>query len=192
VAERTGQRSRTRKDLLQAAARLMHQGRTPTLEEVAAEAMISRATAYRYFPGIEPLLVEAALDIAVPEPAELFGADAPADVLARVERLDDAFEQMMATNEPGLRAMLAHSLEQSLTQRDGMPLRQNRRTPLIEAALQDGQIDPAQHDLLAGALGMIIGTEALIALKDVLRLDPDEARRVRRWAIAALLAAARR
>ena len=49
-AERTGrpnQKRRTRKALLQAASRLMAQGRKPGLEEVAEEALVSRATAYR-------------------------------------------------------------------------------------------------------------------------------------------------
>ena len=44
---RGNQKQRTRKDLLQAASRLTKQGLRPSLEEVAAEAMVSRATAYR-------------------------------------------------------------------------------------------------------------------------------------------------
>ncbi|RYF89895.1 MAG: TetR/AcrR family transcriptional regulator, partial [Caulobacteraceae bacterium] len=46
---RSNQRRRTRKDLLEAAARLMKRGAKPSLEEIAEEAMVSRATAYRYF-----------------------------------------------------------------------------------------------------------------------------------------------
>ena len=42
---RQNQRYRTRKDLLDAAARLLKAGRSPSLEEVAAEAKVSRATA---------------------------------------------------------------------------------------------------------------------------------------------------
>ena len=77
-AEKTGrpnQKSRTRKDLLQAASRLMKQGRKPSLEEIAEEALISRATAYRYFPRVEALLLEASLDVAILEADELFAAD---------------------------------------------------------------------------------------------------------------------
>ncbi|MFN3628321.1 MAG: TetR family transcriptional regulator, partial [Parvibaculum sp.] len=47
---RANQKRRTRKDLLQAAARLLKEGRNPSLEEIAEEALVSRATAYRYFP----------------------------------------------------------------------------------------------------------------------------------------------
>src|SRR5690606_5274731 len=64
---RANQLRRTRKDLLQAAARLTSQGRDPSLEEIAEEAMVSRATAYRHFPDVTALLVEAALDIETPQ-----------------------------------------------------------------------------------------------------------------------------
>ena len=43
---------------------------------------------------------------------------------------------------------------------------------------------------LAQALAMIVGTEGLIALEDVVGLDPGQARDVRRWAMDALVAAA--
>jgi hypothetical protein len=43
AAGRPNQKRRTRKDLLLAAARLMKQGRQPVLEEVAEEALVSRA-----------------------------------------------------------------------------------------------------------------------------------------------------
>ena len=72
---RPNQSTRTRKDLLEAALALMKQGRSPTLEEIAEEALVSRATAYRYFPSVEALLVEASFDVAVPEADELFGGD---------------------------------------------------------------------------------------------------------------------
>ena len=60
---------RTRKALLEAAAQLVRGGVKPSLEEVAEAALVSRATAYRYFPSVEALLREAALDMAVAEPA---------------------------------------------------------------------------------------------------------------------------
>ena len=81
---RPNQRQRTRKDLLAAAAKLMQQGRTPTLDEVAEAAMVSRATAYRYFPGVEALLVEASVDVEVPE-ADAILKGVSADPIARLE-----------------------------------------------------------------------------------------------------------
>ena len=71
---RANQRRRTRKDLLQAAARLIKEGRPPTLEEVAEAALVSRATAYRYFPNIDALLAEATLDMAATNPLSLLAS----------------------------------------------------------------------------------------------------------------------
>jgi AcrR family transcriptional regulator len=100
---RANQKSRTRKDLLRAAARLMKEGRNPTLEDVAEEVLVSRATAYRYFPGVEALLVEAALDVAMPTPEELSAGDGSVDPVARLRRADRAVDAMIRSNEPALR-----------------------------------------------------------------------------------------
>jgi len=197
---RPNQRRRTRKDLLQAAARLMKQGRKPSLEEIAEEAIVSRATAYRYFPSVEALHREAALDVAVPSAETLFGAGSPDDPIARVERVDTMLHEMMLANEVQLRMLLAHSLERvaggdAHGPHDGtMPARQNRRSPLIDAALEPArqEFKPAALKHLAKALALIIGTEAMVVFKDVLQVDDAEARRVKRWAIRALIDAARK
>jgi AcrR family transcriptional regulator len=192
---RPNQKSRTRKDLLQAAARLMKQGRKPSLEEIAEEALVSRATAYRYFPGLEALLLEAALDVAVPEPADLFGEGATRDPVARADQVGTALHDMMVANDSSLRMMLIHALERGLKE-DGdgdLPARQNRRTPLIEAALAParGEFEPAALQTLSHALALLVGIEAMVVFKDVLQVDDAEARRVKQWAIRALVNAAR-
>lgn len=195
AAGRPNQKSRTRKDLLRAASRLMQAGSSPSLDEVAAEAMVSRATAYRYFPGAEALLTEAALDVAMPDGERFFADDPSAEPLERLLRADTAVAEMVRANEPALRAMLIHSLQQGQSgSADGLPRRQNRRTPLIEAALAPARerFAPWLHDRLVKALGVVIGTESTIAFKDVLRIDDEEADAVRRWMIRALFEAAKK
>jgi len=196
MAERPNQRRRTRKDLLQAAARLMKNGGAPSLDAIAEEAMVSRATAYRYFPSADALLVEASLDIAFPETDAVLGEGAPSDPVARLELVEATIDAMIAANEPGLRRMLVHSLERKLRgEPDGdVPARQNRRTPLIDAALEPArkEFKPAALANLRRALALVIGTEAMVVFKDVLQVDDAEARRVKRWAIRALVAAARK
>jgi AcrR family transcriptional regulator len=193
---RPNQKTRTRKDLLQAASRLMKQGRTPTLEEVAEEALVSRATAYRYFPTVDALLVEAAVDVAVPEPQEVFRNEASRDPVARLQRVEMALNDMIIANEPLLRAMLAHTIQQGIQADENgkLPRRQNRRTPLIEAALAPArdQFKPGTLKVLTRALALIMGTEATIVVKDVLQLDDAEAQKMKRWAIRALVDAARK
>jgi AcrR family transcriptional regulator len=193
---RSNQRRRTRKDLLEAAAHLMRQGVSASLEEVAEEALVSRATAYRYFPSIEALLMEAALDVAIPSADDLFGEGASDDPLTRVEAVDTALHEMILANEAPLRMMLINALERSIRgETDGaLPARQNRRTPLIEAALAPAGegYDPAALDTLGKALALIVGAEAMVVCKDVLQLDDAETRAVKRWAIRALVEAAKK
>jgi AcrR family transcriptional regulator len=195
-AGRPNQRTRTRKDLLQAASRLMKQGRRPTLEEVAEEALVSRATAYRYFPSLDALLIEAPLEGAVPDPNNLFQDGSSDDPVERLERVDAALADMISANESSLRLMLASSLQRSVNgeRESDVPSRQNRRTALVEAALAPArnQFTPAGLKALTKSLALIIGTESMVVLKDVLQLDEDGARKVRRWAIRALVDAARK
>jgi AcrR family transcriptional regulator len=193
---RPNQRTRTRKDLLDAASRLLKQGaRRPTLEEVAEEALVSRATAYRYFPSVEALLVEAPLEGAAPSPDDLFRDTASDDAVERLELVDGALDDMITANEQALRLMLAQSLERGSNgeARNGFPARQNRRTALIEAALAPArdQFEPAAAQHLSSALALIIGTESMVVLKDVLQLGAAEATEVKQWAIRALVDAAR-
>ncbi len=193
---RLNQRSRTRKDLLQAAARLTKQGGTPNLDKIAEEALVSRATAYRYFPSVEALLVEASLDVAAPEAEALFRDESSADPVSRLERVDTALHDMILANEASLRMMLVHTLQRAVKGDDGgkIPARQNRRTPLIEAALAPArkQFKPADLKTLVRALALVIGTEAMVVFKDVLQLDDAEARKVKHWAIRALVEAAKK
>ena len=191
---RPNQRTRTRKDLLQAASRLMKQGRTPTLEEVAEEALVSRATAYRHFPSVEALLVEASVDVAVPEAGDLFRDDPSRDPLVRLQRVETALHDMILANEPALRTMLAHTIQRGIQPDGQLPRRQNRRMPLIEAALEPArdQFRPGALKMLARALALIMGPEAIVVIKDVLQLGDADARKVKRWAIRALVEAAKK
>ncbi|HET6971973.1 MAG TPA: TetR/AcrR family transcriptional regulator, partial [Phenylobacterium sp.] len=189
------QKQRTRKDLLDAAARLVREGRRPSLDEVAEAALVSRATAYRYFASIEALLLEASVHVAAPDAGVLERAS-PTDPTDRVQAVDAAFETMIRENEAPLRLMLARMLEHSVRGEapGDLPARQNRRAPLIEAALEPARpdLDPGAFETLVSALSILVGTESFIVTRDVLQLSDRDAREVRRWAIAALVEAARK
>ena len=195
---RSNQRLRTRKDLLAAAARLLKEGRTPDMDAVAAEAMVSRATAYRYFPSIEALLIEAPLDGEAPDPAALFASEKSTDPAERIDRAEASMHEMTYRNEAKLRLMLAASIERKAKlggqggAGDDVPVRQNRRTPLIEAALAPSRdrLTPAVYSRLCAALAMIFGPESMVVFSDVLGLDARAARKVKSWAAQALVRAA--
>src|SRR5262249_50809082 len=78
---RTNQKHRTRAALIAAARELVANGLSPTVEEAAAAAQISRTTAYRYFPNQRALLVAAHPEI---ERRSLLPAHPPDDPRRRL------------------------------------------------------------------------------------------------------------
>jgi AcrR family transcriptional regulator len=193
MAGRSNQRLRTRKALLEAAGRLVSQGGKPSLDDIAAEALVSRATAYRHFPNADTLLLEASLDMAAPEEQDVLGKGAPIDITERVKRVDTAFHDMVVGNETLMRMFLSNALVQGINGGEGDgPVRQNRRSPLIQAALEPGRdkFSPKQRKLLERALGILVGGEAILICQDVLQLSDAETREVKHWAIQALVGAA--
>ena len=191
TSKRINQSLRTRKDLLAATARLLKQGRKPSMEEIAEEALVSRATAYRYFPNVEALLAEAPVDSVVPVPEDLFADDDSVDPLDRVTRAEEAMHESVYKNEASLRLMLASTLARGggMEEPSEIPVRQNRRTPLIRAALDPvrDRLNDDTYEKLCAALALIFGTEAMVVFRDVLHLDEANARQVKHWAVRALV-----
>src|SRR6185437_13594676 len=73
---RVNQKLRTRTAIVAAAAELSRTGREVTMPEVAKAALVSEATAYRYFPDLASLLREAIADqLPTPEEALSSAAD---------------------------------------------------------------------------------------------------------------------
>lgn len=188
----SNQELRTRKDLLLAAIRLLKQGRKPSMEEVATEAMVSRATAYRCFRNIDALLAEAPVDDAAAPLSTLFDNTTSTDPEARIDQAEAALHEIVFKNETQLRLMLAHTTSRALDRNASGPKRQNRRGPLIEAALSPARdrFRDKDYEKLCAALALIFGTESMIVFRDVLDLDEKTARQVKSWAVRALVRAA--
>ena len=182
---------RTRKDLILAAGRMLKSGRRPTMEEVAAEALVSRATAYRYFSSVEVLLAEVPVDALVGDPTAIFASDSSEDAEWRVEKAEQFIHDAVYRNEMALRVMLANSISRQDSKRK-LPGRQNRRAPLIDAALKPvrHRFSAREYDRLCAALSLIIGPESMIVCRDVLRISETEARKVKSWAVRTLVRAA--
>src|SRR3954454_421038 len=105
---RTGQKARTHDALVSAARDLLAGGSTPTVEQAAAAAGISRATAYRYFPNQRALLVASHPEI---EERSLLGDDAPSEPAARLAEAMHEMLRIVLEPEAELRTQLRLSLE---------------------------------------------------------------------------------
>jgi AcrR family transcriptional regulator len=184
---RTRQKARTRAALVDAARVLLAGGRTPTVEEAAEAAGISRATAYRYFPNQRALLVAAHPEI---EATSLLVDDAPADPHERLDRTIAELIRLTLDTEPELRTMLRLSLEPGGGEE--LLLRQGRAIGWIEDALAPlrGRLRPSALRRLVLAIRSACGIEALVWLTDVAGLSRQQASRLMRWSALALLRAA--
>lgn len=183
---RQRQKARTRDALVRSARSLLAEGQTPTVEQAAEAAGISRATGYRYFPNQSALLVAAHPEI---EAESLLGPDPPADVAERLDIVVLALSKMFLDAEPAYRAMLRLALEPDPEVRGELPLRKGLRIPWIEEALAPlrGRIPPAAYRRLVHAVAAAIGIEALVTLIDLVGLSREEAVEVMRWSARALL-----
>ena len=186
---RTRQKARTREAVIAAARAHMAVGTTPTVEQAADAAGVSRATAYRYFPNQRTMLVAAYPEI---EARSLLGADPPDDVAARLDRVVDEVTRMLIDKEPELRTMLRLSLEADEDQRQHLLLRQGRVIGWLEEALQPlrRSVSKAELRRLVYAIRCAVGIEALVWLCDVAGLSRREAVEVMRWSASGLLRAA--
>jgi AcrR family transcriptional regulator len=182
---RTQQKSRTRAALVAAARTLVARGLTPTVEDAAAAASISRTTAYRYFPNQRALLVAAHPET---EAASLLPVDVGDDPEARLDAVVEAFTQLIADSEPQQRTMLRLSLEPDAPRREPGLLRQGRAIGWITEALAPlrGQLPDADLDRLVLAIRSAIGIEARVWLIDVAGLSPTGATELMRWSAKAL------
>jgi AcrR family transcriptional regulator len=189
VTGRTQQKQRTREELLAAARNLIASGVTPTVEQAAGAAGVSRAAAYRYFPNRRTLLAAAHPETGAPS---LLPADPPDEPAARLDAVIQAFTGLIIRTEAQQRTMLRLSLEADDLGRAELPLRQGRAIGWIEEALSpahDQLTDEAIHQL-ALAIRSAVGIEALAWLTDIARLSRDEAAALMSWSAQALLHAA--
>ena len=183
-AGRSNQKNRTRRALLDAAMDLVRAGRPPSIADAAELALVSPATAYRYFSTASALWEEAALELVEPWGTDLVDA-AGDDLVARLEAVVTSIGWHQFGEETIYRRLALGGLERWLEHaqtddHEPIPVREGRRqrwNDKIVEPLRGNWPDPLIEDLKS-ALALVWGTEALITLLDVARLDPDNAKRV--------------
>lgn len=189
---RANQKRRTRQALISAAMAFRDEGRNPTFAEVAERALVSRATAYRYFSSLEALISETATERGL-LPLEHFwrpGDDA-ADGISRAAR---DMMRLMLNDEIGLhvmeRSFMAVWIDNDPSAR---PPRPGRRMKYIEPIVDSlkGELSPSARKRLAHALAMVMGSEAALAIRDIGGASVEEALAAAAWAAQALVNQAR-
>ena len=173
---RANQKKRTRMAILDACREIIRSGGPVTMPEVARAALVSEATAYRYFPDLASLVSQA-----------LAGMwPSPAEALAPVAGSGDPVERVAFACEFLLRGVLARQavvramISAAIIRPELTAGRPGIRFGLIDQALAPldetlGATDPAGLAQLRQDLAAVISAEAFFSLTDLAGLTPDDA-----------------
>jgi AcrR family transcriptional regulator len=193
---RVNQKRRTRNAIVAAAQAIVERGETPTVARAANDAEVSRTTAYRYFPTQESLVLELAVTIDVREVEELVAQ--PLDGTTPQDRLlefVDLFNRHALANERLYRTGTRHYMDMWLAAdrlgEDHPYTREGRRADMIATILEPLRVTmpEAKFRRIQAALCLVAGGEAIQVLRDVCRLEAQEALAVTHWAADAILSA---
>lgn len=184
---RIKQKLQTRSLILDSAKRLLSEDQEITLEQVAAEAKVSRATIYRYYPNIDALLTEASLDIHHIPPEELGAAVAGLPIEDRILHLQRHYNQLAQAHETGFRRYLGATL--AAAAKDKKSTRGARRVKALETALSAFEGDYSEQELrdLVNIASVLMGIDALVVCKDVCGLNNSRSDRLLAWGIEMIL-----
>jgi len=190
----SGPRERTLRLLREAGRELLRTGRPLTVPAAAKLAGVSRATAYRYFPNNDAVVLHASMSLADDPLTDLDWAPptatSPSELGARAAELVRVTAGWAFDHETELRTMLRLSLGpewQNVLPRRGLT---NRGRWI--AALLDGlpsEVQPAARERLAVALIPLFGSDAVVWTTDMAHLTRDQAVEVLVWMAQALIAA---
>ena len=178
---RANQKARTRAALVDACGDLVRSGAEVTMPEVARRAMVSEATAYRYFPDLISLLQEA-LEGTWPDPADALAPIAQ----SRYPPIRVAFAcEYLLTGvhayQGAVRAMIAHTITAPATARTRPGIRfgliDYALAPFAEQAAPAGgpALAPGAMARLKQDLAIVVSAEAFFTLTDLCGLAPEDA-----------------
>lgn len=189
----SGPKERTMRLLRDAAKELLRTGGPLTVPAVAELAGVSRATAYRYFPNNDAVVMHARMSL----------ADNPVDdaewariMNSAAELSDRAAELVRATgawafdNETALRTYLRLSLEPEREHekpRRGMTNRGRWIADLLEGL--PGDVPTDARERLAKALVPLFGADAVVWTQDIAELSRDQAIDLLAWMAEVLVKA---
>ena len=167
----------------------------PSVAEAAEAALVSKATAYRYFPTQQSLLLEVGFEALHPSPASLLEGAPADDPRARFEIVLRAVHAYMTSEEALFRTVMKVTQERWLESSDRAEhdpvVRERRRLEHIDAIIEPlrGELNLAALARLRCGLALVFGIEPIVILKDVCGLSSLEALEVLEWVGTTLIGA---
>jgi AcrR family transcriptional regulator len=181
---RIAQKLKTREALVGKANELLKKGSLVSIEHIARQAGISKATAYRYFTSLDALKREASLQLKAEKPEILFADIRAGDLPGRLKRLIDYHYHLFLENEDEFRLFLGSVITESVSDRT-VNQRGGRRIAMIREALEPlkGKCKKTEIDHMINALSLVFGIESIIILKDLNGLSNKAILQSWRWTV---------
>ena len=182
---RTVQKLNTRGKILEAAHRLLQQNTSLSLETVAKEAGVSRATIYRYYSSTESLATELVLHLNVPDAQMLVDQQKSKPISNALLGIQDTYLDFILENESASRAFLGAILSATDTKLErGQNRLQTLRT-YFEVAGKD--LNPKLREKLTQVSVLLMGIESIIVSKDVCGLNDEQSKEMLQWVLKMVL-----
>ena len=184
-AGRSQQKQKTRDRILNAAQKLLSEQSSFTLEDIARETELSRATIYRYFSSSEALSHEAALELGTTSSAEVLASISGDDMSEMIHGIQAYYNKLALDNESTFRKYLSIVITQPPEGRQ----RGARRHHTLALALDqfDKVLAEDEKKKVMVVATALMGIEPLIVTKDVCQLSDQDSIEVLSWGIKTLM-----
>lgn len=192
IPEYKGTRKRTYVLLVTTALDLFEKGAMPSVSELAQEAGVSRATAYRYFPTQSDLITATVNESLGPI---LTWRPQSEKTEERIDELLSYAFPRMFEHEGALRAALQASLQQ-WAQNRSVPLgtkdkrlERGNRKDILTMVTSPMKADYPQDiiDKVIRAFSVIYGSEIFLVLKDIWKMEDSQVTELAQWIAKAIM-----
>ena len=182
---RKTQKLKTRDKILRSTQKLLEKNKDISLEDVATEADISRATIYRYYSSIDVLAAEAVLDLNTKSSEDLYDEVEGKDLEEAILSMQDYYNQLTIDNESGFRKYMSVVLNNDHSDKMRGARRKKSLMMLLDSKAQHMNADEKEN--LANIATVLMGVEAFVVTKDVCGLNNEESKKLLNWGMERLL-----
>lgn len=182
---RKNQKLKTRDRILSSAQILLEKKKDITLEEVANQAKISRATIYRYYSNIDILAAEAVLDLSTKSSEELVEEVKDLDLKEAIMYIQKYYNNLAIDHEPGFRKYLSVTL--NADQNNKMRGARRKKTILMLLQEREKNMHPDKIEKLANLATVLMGIEPFVVTKDVCHLNNEQSKDLLSWGLEQFL-----
>ncbi len=182
---RTAQKLNTRSKILVAAHKVLEKGEDLTMESIASEANISRATIYRYYSNVDSLSTELILHLNIPNKENMVEELREENLHPALLSIQHTYLDFILDNEAAARKFLGAILSSS----DSKLVRGKNRLNALKFYFESRKTDLKKDELekLIHVSVLLMGIESIIVSKDVCGLDDATSKETLQWGLEMIL-----